>query len=195
MLGDLEGHLAYLADREKGDICHLIHYHASLFVDKPTQTILLQHDVDVGDHEPIKQYAYRVNPVKRVTMQREVAYLLENGFVVPSSSPWSSPSLLVPKSDQAPCFCNDYRRVNTITKPDSFPLPRMDDCLDCVGSAKYVTNLDMLKGYWQVLLSLCASDISAFITPDNFLHAFWVKKCPCHLPTVDEYSSFRCQQL
>lgn len=66
-------------------------------------------------------------------------------------------------------FCNDYRKVNAITKPDSFPLPRMDDCVDCMGSAKYVTKLDFLKGYWQVPLTKRASDISAFVTPDHFL--------------------------
>ncbi len=102
-------------------------------------------------------------------MQKEVEYLLENGFAVPSSSPWSSPSLLVPKSDQTPRFCNDYRKVNAVTKPDSFPLPCMDDCVDRVGSAKYVTKLDLLKGYWQVPLSQRASEVSAFVTPDHFL--------------------------
>ena len=101
-------------------------------------------------------------------MQKD-AYLLENGFAVPSSSPWSAPSLLVPKSDQTPRFCNNYHKVNAITKPDSFPLPRMDDCVDRVGFAKYVTKLGLLKGYWQVPLSLRASEISAFVTPDYFL--------------------------
>lgn len=102
-------------------------------------------------------------------MQQEVKYLLDYGFAVPSSSSWSSPSLLVPKSDQSPRFCNDYHKVNAITTPDSFPLPRMDNCVDRVGSAKYVTKLDLLKDYWQVPLTQHASEISAFITPDHFM--------------------------
>lgn len=141
ILGNLEEHLSYLSDPAQSDICHLIRCHAPIFGDKPTQTAVLQHDIDVGDHKPIKQHAYRVNPAKRVEMQREAEYLLENGLAMPSSSPWSSPSLLVPKPDQTFRFCNDYRKVNAITKPDSFPLPRMDDCVDWVGSAKYVTKL------------------------------------------------------
>lgn len=169
ILTDLDTHLVHLSDSARTDVSELIKAHPTLFGDIPMQTNVLSHDVDVGDHQPIKQHAYRVNPTKRALMQQEVKYLLDHGFAVPSSSSWSSPSLLVPKPDQTPRFCNDYRKVNAVTKPDSFPLPRMDDCVDRVGSAKYVTKLDLLKGYWQVPLTQRASDISAFVTPDHFL--------------------------
>lgn len=53
--------------------------------------------------------------------------------------------------------------------PDSYPLPRMEDCIDNVGSAHFVSKLDMLKGYWQVPLTPQASEISAFVTPDHLL--------------------------
>ncbi len=82
----------------------------------------------------------------------------------PSKSPWSSPCLLGPKSDYSLRFCTDYRKVNDITKPDSFPLPRLEDCVDRVGSSQFVTRLDLLKGYWQVPLTARASEISAFVT-------------------------------
>ncbi|KAL1279989.1 hypothetical protein QQF64_014589 [Cirrhinus molitorella] len=99
-----------------------------------------------------------------------------------SQSPWSSPCLLVPKSDSSLRFCTDYRKVNNVTKPDSFPLPRMEDCVDRVGSSRYVTKLDLLKGYWQVPLTPLASEISAFVTPDNFLNytvmAFGMRNAP-----------------
>ena len=117
-----------------------------LFSDHPSQTSVLYHDIDVEGHKPIKQHAYRVNPTKRAMMQQEVSYLVEHGLAVPSASAWSSPCVLVPKPDNTPRFCNDYRKVNAVTKPDSFPLPRMEDCIDRVGSAKFVTKLDLLKG-------------------------------------------------
>ncbi|KAM8771398.1 retrovirus-related Pol polyprotein from transposon 297 [Acanthopagrus schlegelii] len=91
--------------------------------------------------------------------------MLDNGIAQPSSSSWASPCLLVPKSDNTPRFCSDFRKVNHVTKPDSFPLPRMEDCIDQVGSAKYVSKFDLLKGYWQVPLSEKAREIAAFITP------------------------------
>ncbi len=147
------------------------------------------HDMDVGNSTPIKQHPYRVNPHKREVMKSEVEYLLQHGFAKPSQSPWSSPCLLVPKSDSTYRFCTDYRKVNSITKPDSFPLPRIEDCVDRVGSARYVTKLDLLKGYWQVPLTPRASEISAFVTPDNFLQysvmAFGMRK-GTRLPTASK---------
>lgn len=59
------------------------------------------------------------------------------------------------------------RKVNSVTKSDSFPLPRMDDCIDLVGSAKFVSKFDLLKGYWQVPLSERAQEISSFVTPSG----------------------------
>lgn len=77
--------------------------------------------------------------------------------------------MLVPKSDASFCFCTDYRKVNSVTKPDSFPLPRMEDCVDKFGASKFVSKSDLLKGYWQVPLNVRACEISAFLTSDDFL--------------------------
>ena len=62
-------------------------------------------------------------------------------------------------------FCTDYRKVNTVTVKDSYPLPRVDDVIDAIGNAKFVTKINLLKGYYQVELSDNAKEISAFITP------------------------------
>lgn len=70
----------------------------------------------------------------------------------------------MPKSDNTPRFCSDFRKINDVTKPDCFPLPRMEDCIDQVGSAKFVSKFDLLKGYWQVPLLKRAGEIAAFIT-------------------------------
>jgi len=119
---------------------------------------------------------------KREVMKKECEYLLENGLARPSHNPWSSPCLLAPKSDGSPRFCSDFRKVNAVTVPDSFPLPRMDDCIDSIGPAVYITKLDLLKGYWQVPPTERASDISAFVTPDHFLQytvmAFGMRNAP-----------------
>lgn len=91
--------------------------------------------------------------MKRQILHKEVNYMPEHDIAEPSSSPWSSPYLLTDKSDGTPRFCTDFRKVNAVTKPDSFPLPRLDDCVDQVGSASFITKLDLLKGYWQVPLT------------------------------------------
>ena len=107
-----------------------------LFSDTPTQTHLLEHDIDVGESLPLRQRFYRVSQQKKKHIDKEVAYLLENGLAEPSSSAWASPCLLVGKPDGTSRFCTDYRKLNAVTKPDSFPLPRIEDCVDQVGASK-----------------------------------------------------------
>ena len=111
-----------------------------VFLDVPNKTNLIEHDVDVGDSAPIKQHPYRVRPMKKELLDKEVQYN------------WSSPCILVPKHDGGFPFCTDFRKVNDKTKSDSFPIPRISDCIDQIGNAKFVSTFDMLKGYWQVPL-------------------------------------------
>ena len=73
----------------------------------------------------------------------------------------------MPKTDATFRMRTDYRKVNSVTKTDSFPVPRMDDCIDNIGQAKYVTKFDLLKGPWQIPLMDRAKKISAFVTPDG----------------------------
>ena len=91
-----------------------------------------------------------MNPLKQKYLQDEVKYLLENDFIEPSQSNYSSPCILVPKSNGTYRMCTDHRKVNSVTKTDSFPIPKIDDCVDKVGNSKYVTKFDLLKGFWLV---------------------------------------------
>ena len=163
--------LGHLSELQQADLSEVIKSFPCLFGDTPTQTPVVEHDIDVGDAQPIRQRFYRVNPEKKKYLDAEVKYLLSNGLAVPSSSSWASPCLLVPKSDNTARFCTDFRKLNAVTKPDSFPLPRMEDCVDQVGHAAFVSKFDLLKGYWQVPLSERARELSAFITPTG-LYAY-----------------------
>ena len=89
--------------------------------------------------------------------------MLENDLIEPSSNSWSCPCLPVPKADGGYQMCTDYIKVNNVTKTDTFPIPRMDDCINQVGKAKYVTKFDLIKGFWQVLLAERAEGISTFV--------------------------------
>lgn len=90
--------------------------------------------------------------------------MIKNVIAKPLFSEWSSPCILVGKPDGTYRFCSDFRKVNAVTKTDNFPLPRMEDCIDQVGSAKFVSKIDLLKGFWQVPLTPRALEISSFIT-------------------------------
>ncbi|KAJ8334441.1 hypothetical protein SKAU_G00400800, partial [Synaphobranchus kaupii] len=92
-------------------------------------------------------------PLKCKQLEAGVQYMLDNGLAEPCFSSLASPCLLVQKPDLTFRPYTDYRKVNTVTKPDSYPLPHMEDCIDQVGSAKYVSKFNLLKGYWQLPLT------------------------------------------
>jgi len=88
--------------------------------------------------------------------QAEVNILLEDmkskGVIEELDSPWSSPVVLVRKKDGSLRFCEEYRRLNEVTKKDCFPLLRIDDTLDTLAGARWFSTLDLKSGYWQVAL-------------------------------------------
>ena len=56
---------------------------------------------------------------------------------------------MIPKKNGEYRFCIDFRKLNTITEQDSFPLPRIDDILDRLVQFMYAFTLDLKMGYWQ----------------------------------------------
>ncbi|GBM83446.1 Uncharacterized protein K02A2.6 [Araneus ventricosus] len=86
-----------------------------------------------------------------------------------TESPWSSPVVLVKKKNGEWRFCVDYRRLNKVTKKDVYPLPRIDDALDCLAGARIFSMMDLKSGYWQVELDDKDREKTAFVTPDGLL--------------------------
>jgi hypothetical protein len=76
--------------------------------------------------------------------------MLKAEVIEPTTSEWASPIFVVAKLDGSTRFCVDYRKLNEITVRDSYPLPRMDECIDSLGDAKIFTTLDCNSGYWQI---------------------------------------------
>ena len=73
--------------------------------------------------------------------------------------------VIIKKKDDTIRLCVDYRRLNAMTQVDAYPMPRIDDILDQVGQARYITTLDLAKGYWQVPVAEEDRTKTAFITP------------------------------
>ena len=104
----------------------------------------------VPETRPIAQAPYRAGPKAREIEAAEVQKMLEAGVIEPAQSEWASPVLLVPKPDGSMRFCVDCRRLNAVTVKDTYPLPRMDECLDSLGNTKVFSALDAISGYWQI---------------------------------------------
>ena len=104
--------------------------HSSLFVDdvrKLTPTNILQAAFNVGNSQPIKQRPYKNQLALQAELDKQINNMLETGIVSPSSSPWSSTIVIVPKHDGSQRICKDYRKLNKTLIEDSFLLPRIED--------------------------------------------------------------------
>ena len=142
-----------LTSEELQQLKQLIRRNADVFALNESElgcTTIVEHHVDTGDHTSIKQPFRRVPFVHRDIIAGMVKSMEKQGVIRPSTSPWGSPVVLVPKKDGTKQFCVDYRQLNAITMKDVYPLPRIDDILAYLGGNKYFTSLDLASGYWQV---------------------------------------------
>ena len=137
------------------------------------KTDLVKHDIITEKCPPIKQHMRRIPFHLKPEADKEVSKMLKAGVIEPSSSPWAAPVVLVRKKDGSIRYCIDYRKLNDITKKDSYPLPRIDDSLDVLGKANYFSTLDLASGYWQIQLTDEAKEKSAFST-NSGLYQFTV---------------------
>ena len=94
-------------------------------------------EIDTGKAQPKRQHPRRLPFIAKQEVTRQIQTMLDAGVIQPSVSPWASPIVLVWKKDGMHRFCVDYRELNAITKPDKFPLPRIDDLLDELGNANF----------------------------------------------------------
>ena len=182
-LTDIETKLSHLPDEYRTDIINLLNSFPEVCADQPGTCHLVKHEIKLEDgHHAIKQPPYRLPPAKRERMKAAVKYLLDLGLAEPSSSPWASPCLLVPKSDGTDRLCTDYRHLNKITVPDAFPLPRLDDMIDSVGHAIFVSKIDLLRGYYQIPLADHDKEKTAFVTPDGLYQYRYMPFGLCNAP-------------
>ena len=110
--------------------------------------------------------------------------MLEKDVIQPSSSPWASPIVLVQKKDGSTRFCIDYRKVNTVTRKDAYPMPRVDDTLDTLAGAKWFSTLDLISGYWQVEVNPKDREKTAFCTPEGLFEFKVIPFGLCNAPAT-----------
>jgi hypothetical protein len=133
---------------------------------KPSQAMNLKtkHRIITQDHPPIYQHAYRV-PESIKKQQKELIDDMERKSQIrKSQSPWAFPILLVKKHDGSPRFVVDYRKLNSITIRDSYPLPRIDDTINQLAGARFYSKFDLKHGYHQIPIDPRDRCKTAFIT-------------------------------
>lgn len=144
------------------------------------RTTLVEHKIRLKDDNPIKQRYYPRNPAMQTILNEEVRKMLADDVIERSSSPWSSPVVLVKKPSGKYRFCVDYRRVNAVSEKDAYPMHQINAILEKLRNASYISTIDLKNGYWQVPLEKDSRPITAFTVPGLGLFHFKVMPFGLH---------------
>lgn len=109
-----------------------------------------KHGIDTGDARPLKTHGLPHSPVEHAVVRQFVEDGLKQGIIEPSSSPWSAPLIIIKKPDGSTRVCVDYRGLNSVTKKNAYPLPRIDDAYQFLCGANYFSTLDLKSGFWKI---------------------------------------------
>jgi hypothetical protein len=116
------------------------------------------------DVAPVNSRPYRYSPLHKDEIEKQVKQLLQTGLITTSTSPFASPILVVQKKDAPWRFCVDYRRLNSITVKNKFPMPLIDEILDELTWATVFTRLDFKSSFHQVRMAATEEFKTAFKT-------------------------------
>ena len=107
------------------------------------QTSKIKHSIHTGDAQPIRQPVQRVPLYQRQKMQDLLTEMQAKDMIQPSQSPWASPVVLVQEKDGCSM---DYRKLNSVIRKDTYPIPRIDDTLDTLAGSQWFSTLPSIHG-------------------------------------------------
>jgi hypothetical protein len=133
------------------------------------------------------------------SLREQLDDLLAKGFIRPSVSPFGSPVLFVKKKDGSLRLCVDYRALNSLTVKNAYPLPRIDDLLDRLHGAKYLSKIDLRFGYHRVRIHgpdiptpLCSQSFGCNYPPTSVSFPSSLSAPPFLLLSTPARSEGRC---
>ncbi|GBM03940.1 Retrovirus-related Pol polyprotein from transposon 17.6 [Araneus ventricosus] len=142
----------------------LLGKYSTSFSNEPGLTNLVTHDIQLINDKPVRSKPYRSSHRQNEILKTEVQRMLDLKIVEVGESDYTSPMILVEAPGKDPRPCVDYRRLNEVTRTEFSPLPNIEERVERVAGALYITVLDFAKGYWQIPLSENAQRLAAFFT-------------------------------
>ena len=139
---------------------------------EPGRTTLGMHSIKLKDDTPVKEPPRRVPLYKRQVIDDEIKKLEDKRLIEKSNSPWSSGLVLVQKKDLSWRLCVDYRKLNEKTIKDAYPIPRIEDNIDALCGANWMSVLDLNMAYHQVPMNPADKEKTAFSTPRGGLYQY-----------------------
>ncbi|GFT40456.1 transposon Tf2-8 polyprotein [Trichonephila clavipes] len=114
---------------------------------------------------PVTARPRRLHPKLYDAVKVEFEFLLAQGIIRPSKSPWSSPLHVVPKSDSTVRPVGDYRQLNSVTEFDSYPMPYLNDFAHALYGKRIFSKIDIFKAFHQIPIAECDIPKTAVTTP------------------------------
>ena len=184
------GSHASLGDTGRQSLRDLLHRYEHVFP-APGEPVTgrsksVQHDIVTKYGRPVRCGPRRLAPAGLRKEQECVKDMLTGGQIEPSDSPWASPVVLVTNKDGSRRFYVDYRRLNSLTVKDAYPLPRIDDSLRLLGNQQWFSTMDLASGYWQVAMSPEAKRKAAFVTNEGLFQFRVMPFGLCNAPATFE---------
>ena len=156
-----------LTAQQQQEVQELLAEFADTFSNEPGLTGAGLHHIRTGDNQPVYQQPYRIPHAWKDQVRTEIQTMLNAGIIVPSDSPWTSPIVPIKKKNGSIRLCVDYRKLNAVTEEDKYQMPRVDELVELIGSASFITTLDLTKGYYQVPLAKSDQKKTAFVSPQG----------------------------
>ena len=135
-------------------------------VGPPPPTLGVKHAIHLqeGKEQPIKMKPYRNSDSKKIYIDENVVKLLQYNLIRLSNSPWSAPIVIVYKHDGSPRMCIDYRRLNSVTRKDAYPMPLIEECLNMCKDADFLSTIDVQDAYYHIEMEESSKPLTAFVT-------------------------------
>ena len=150
---------------EEEEVVKLREEFPDVFSDLPGETKVATLKIKTGEAGPIASHPYRIPDRLKNGVKEELEKLIGLGIVVPSTSPWASPIVPVPKGDGTVRVCIDYRKLNEVTIADPYYMCTLEEILERVGTNAVISKLDLAKGFYQVVVEPLSRAKTAFICP------------------------------
>ena len=155
-----------LSTIQQSDLQKLLDEFTDVLQSKPGRATIMEHTINTGTAHSVCLPPYKVPHAYREMMELELKEMLDSGIIEYSASQWSAP--IVKKKDGTLRLCIDYHRLSSVSQIDVYPIPQVDEMLDRLGKAHFISTMDLTRGYWQVPVAMQDRHKTAFSSPFGF---------------------------
>ena len=154
---------------------HMLMEHHNIFSLKRNEigcTDAAEHVIELLDTEPFRERFCCIAPPLVEEVREHLQEMLDGGAIRPSQSPWCNTVVLVHKKDGGLQFCINFRWLNSRTKEDAYPLPRMQETMESMVGAWFFSTMDLKSGFWQVKMAKDSQQYTAFMVGSMGVYEF-----------------------